>query len=72
MNQLDRVRIAVAVHLNVVVDRALGGRERDERGDVPGWVMVTMMTALLVAALTDLAGVEFSRLFQSAVGKVSN
>ena len=28
------------------------GRPRDDRGDVPGWVMVTLMTAIVVAALT--------------------
>ena len=26
-------------------------RDRDERGDVPGWVLITVMTAGLVAAL---------------------
>jgi hypothetical protein len=26
-------------------------RRRDERGDVPGWVLVTVMTAGLVGAL---------------------
>jgi hypothetical protein len=26
-------------------------RVRDERGDVPGWVMVTVMTAILVVAI---------------------
>jgi hypothetical protein len=26
-------------------------RLRDERGDVPGWVMVTVMTAILVVAI---------------------
>lgn len=27
------------------------GREGDDRGDVPGWVMITMMTAIVVIAL---------------------
>ena len=31
---------------------SLGVRVRDEdRGDVPGWVMVTVMTAILVVAI---------------------
>src|SRR5690606_30195853 len=30
----------------------LATRVRDDRGDVPGWVMVTLMTAIVVAALT--------------------
>ena len=33
-------------------------RPRDERGDVPGWVMVTLMTAIVVAALTPFVGDE--------------
>jgi hypothetical protein len=31
-------------------------RTRDERGDVPGWVLITVMTAGLVAALWAVAG----------------
>ena len=29
----------------------LSRRPRDDRGDVPGWVMVTVMTAILVIAI---------------------
>ena len=29
----------------------LSRRPRDDRGDVPGWVMVTVMTAILVVAI---------------------
>ena len=31
-------------------------RERDERGDVPGWVMITVMTAGLVVVIWAIAG----------------
>ena len=31
------------------------GRDRDERGDVPGWVLVTVMTAGLVAIIWGVA-----------------
>jgi hypothetical protein len=31
--------------------RPRGGRRRDGHGDVPGWVLVTIMTAGIVAAL---------------------
>lgn len=70
MHHTAAVWTAVTVHLTLAVDRVLGERVRDERGDVPGWVMVTMMTAMLVAALSRLAGDEFSDLFQRAIGKV--
>lgn len=44
---------------------------RDERGDVPGWVMVTLMTAGLVAIVWVLADDWLRQLFQQAVDRVS-
>lgn len=46
------------------------GARRDERGDVPGWVMITVMTAGLVVALTLIAGPELSSMLREALGKV--
>ena len=42
-----------------------------ERGDVPGWVMVTVMTAGLVAAIWALAGPELERMLREALRSVS-
>lgn len=42
-----------------------------ERGDVPGWVLVTMMTAGLVAGLWAVAGNTLNELFRNAVSGVS-
>ncbi|MDT0189101.1 hypothetical protein ACIP5Z_00575 [Rothia terrae] len=42
-----------------------------ERGDVPGWVMITMMTAILVAALLVVAQDALVAMFQNAMAKVS-
>jgi len=42
-----------------------------DRGDVPGWVLITLMTAGLVAALWAVAGPALVDLFESAVGSVS-
>jgi hypothetical protein len=39
---------------------------RDERGDVPGWVMITVMTAGLVAALWAIAGPQLGTMLRSA------
>lgn len=47
-------------------------RARAERGDVPGWVMVTLMTAGLVVALWMLAGEQFARVFMTAIERVLN
>ena len=38
-----------------------------DRGDVPGWVLVTMMTAGLVAGLWAVAGDALNELFRNAV-----
>lgn len=43
----------------------------DETGDVPGWVLVTLMTAGLVVAIWALAGPALSGLFEQAISRVS-
>jgi len=45
-------------------------RRRDERGDVPGWVLVTVMTAGLVGALWKLAGPQLNSMLTSALDSV--
>ncbi|HET7802313.1 MAG TPA: hypothetical protein VFL38_17960 [Humibacillus xanthopallidus] len=46
----------------------LGGRA--DRGDVPGWVLITIMTAGLVTALWAIAGPQLSSLFSDAISSV--
>lgn len=43
---------------------------RDERGDVPGWVMITVMSAALVAALTAVALPELRSMLEEALSSV--
>lgn len=43
---------------------------RDETGDVPGWVLVTLMTAGLVVLLWAVAGPALRSVFNNAVSKV--
>jgi len=45
-------------------------RKRDERGDVPGWVLVTVMTAGLVAALWAVAGPQLQDMLREALNSV--
>lgn len=40
------------------------------RGDVPGWVLITLMTAGLVVALWALAGPALGHVFSQAVTRV--
>ena len=43
---------------------------RDERGDVPGWVMITVMSAGLVALLTAVAGPQLQSMLENALSAV--
>lgn len=43
-----------------------------ERGDVPGWVLVTLMTAGLVLAIWAVAGPALVDVFQSAIDRVTS
>ncbi|MGX5358779.1 hypothetical protein [Kocuria sp. KH4] len=45
--------------------------EDPDRGDVPGWVMLTLMSAVLVAGLLLVAQPALEGLFQDAMARVS-
>jgi len=44
---------------------------RDDRGDVPGWVLITVMTAGLVAGLWAIAGPQLNTMLSHALTSVS-
>ncbi|MFW6867406.1 hypothetical protein ACOACQ_08450 [Nocardioides sp. CPCC 206347] len=44
--------------------------QRDERGDVPGWVLVTVMTISIGVALWSLAQPQLVGILQSALNSV--
>ncbi|MBB2974727.1 hypothetical protein FHX49_000268 [Microbacterium endophyticum] len=48
-----------------------GDTVRNEQGDVPGWVLITLMTAGLVVIIWALAGPALSQLFEQAISRVS-
>lgn len=50
---------------------ATAPRLKSEVGDVPGWVMVTLMTAGLVVALSAVALPALTALFNNAIASVS-
>ncbi|MCT1996668.1 hypothetical protein M3C58_00345 [Brachybacterium muris] len=51
--------------------RSLGtrllARLSSERGDVPGWVMITLMTAAIVVALWAVASDQLVAIFENAL-----
>lgn len=43
----------------------------DDRGDVPGWVLITLMTAALVVVMWTLAVPALTAMFNQAMTKVA-
>lgn len=68
MKNIQRSLVRAQLAALDLVDRA--GRRR-ERGDVPGWVLITLMTAGLVAVLWTVADTQLQNLFSRAISKVS-
>jgi hypothetical protein len=56
--------------LLAAVARRVQGPDR-QRGDVPGWVMITLMSAVLVMGLLAIAAPALEGLFNQAISKVS-
>ena len=54
----------------VAKPRIAASVDHPERGDVPGWVMITLMSAVLVAALLALAGPALEAMFNQAMDTV--
>ena len=62
---------AVLVGLRLTTDVVSRVRDDDrDRGDVPGWVLVTIMTAGLVTALWLVADDKLTQLFNDALDSV--
>lgn len=43
----------------------------EDRGDVPGWVLITLMTAGLVVLMWSMAAPALKGIFEQALGKVA-
>lgn len=63
--------LAIFTRLAVLVLPRAAEHRRTQRGDVPGWVMVTVMTAGLVYAIWTFAGPELNAMLSRALGSVS-
>jgi hypothetical protein len=59
----------VALWFTRALDR-IRGAERD-RGDVPGWVMVTVMSAILVVAILGVFEPQIKDAISSAINSVT-
>jgi hypothetical protein len=58
--------LLLRLHATLVV----GARRRDDRGDVPGWVMVAVMTAGIVVVIGGVARTQLSNLLSEALSSV--
>ena len=63
-----RLAVLLQVRTHALARRSI---DRRDRGDVPGWVLITVMTAGLVSAIWLLAGPTLTQMFQDALGKVT-
>ncbi len=63
-------------HLSLALARLLltvqARRPRDERGDVPGWVLITVMTAGLVMVIWGIARDQLGAMLRDALSSVHN
>ena len=63
---------ALIVLWRLATEAMLSGRwRRDERGDVPGWVMIVVLTAALVAGLFTIAGERLRDMLREALDSVT-
>ena len=59
------------MRMQIRLTERLRERVAGERGDVPGWVLITVMTAWLVSAIWLLAGPILTTMFQDSLSKVT-
>jgi hypothetical protein len=64
-------RLAPVPIVRSLRDRYEAAEGETERGDVPGWVMITLMTAVIVVLIWGIASTQLTDLLNSAFGKVS-
>ncbi len=62
--------LALLVALHSLGSGRVAGDDR-ERGDVPGWVLITVMTAFIVTAIWQFIGPEFEEILQDAINNVN-
>lgn len=60
--------LLLTIWLTAVIDRV---RDDDDRGDVPGWVMVTVMSAILVVAILGVFEPQIKSAVTSAIDSVT-
>ncbi len=70
-NALSKDSLSKPSRLNLSILNLSLRRLRAEDGDVPGWVLITLMTAGLVIIIWAIAGPALSDVFQQAIDRVT-
>lgn len=70
MNPINQLTLRISSYLQVSAGQ-VGRNIRSERGDVPGWVLITVMTAGLVVAVWSVADGQLKSVLTSALRSVS-
>ncbi|MFY7862644.1 MAG: hypothetical protein ACOVN6_01775 [Rhodoluna sp.] len=58
--------------MSASIERKAMKQVRDDRGDVPGWVLITLMTAGLVVLIWSIAAPALRGVFEQALAKVAS
>ena len=68
----ERINMNIT-HQNEVGEtpRTLRGALTNDRGDVPGWVLITLMTAGLVVAIWAIAGPALNNILDDSFSRVA-
>jgi hypothetical protein len=64
MNQVTKITRKLSAKVNELL--------HEDRGDVPGWVLITLMTAGLVVVLWSVATPALSGILNQSLNKVAN
>lgn len=57
----------IAASITAVTEKKFVKMMRDERGDVPGWVLVVLMTTGLVTAIWTIAAPRLSAILKNSL-----
>jgi hypothetical protein len=68
---LTTMTLTIIARLSDALDRRTSADDND-RGDVPGWVMITMMTAIVVIALIGIFRDQVTAAVTNAFQSVAN
>jgi ribosomal protein L39E len=67
LQSLMRMQSRIAVSLNTFKKKKFMKLIKDERGDVPGWVLVVLMTTGLVTAIWTIAAPRLSAILKNSL-----